>query len=127
MEDYIVYLIATLIMVPIIATWLIYKIAFKIFNHKQKAFHISINWTTVLYIIAVSMLSNILFDQDFIGIILIILLSLLSILIIIQWKTTENIILLRAFKILWRLCFVSFFILYIGLILTGIIMQVFFK
>ncbi|WP_373895927.1 DUF3397 domain-containing protein [Virgibacillus sp. CBA3643] len=123
MVDVIIYFIAFFITVPILATWIVYKISFKIYGHQWKAIHISVNWTTIFYIIAVLILVSNIFDQQFIGIMLILLLSMLAVIIILQWKMRTEVVFAKAFKTLWRLCFLIFSFLYICFVLIGIIQQ----
>lgn len=125
MIDFIIYFIAFFITVPILATWIVYKISFKLFGHKWKAIHFSVNWTTILYMIAVLILLSNIFDQQLIGVILVLLLSTLAVIIILQWRTRTEVVLPKALKTLWRLCFLIFLILYICLLLIGIIQRIF--
>lgn len=126
MVEAIINFFAFVITIPIIATLLIYLFSKRIVRHKGKALHLAINVTTVLYIIASMMLLHIIFGHYFIGIILVFFMVILSIIIVFQWKTTTEILLVRAIKIGWRICFLTFFILYICLMMYGIIQRIFF-
>ncbi|UJL47844.1 DUF3397 domain-containing protein [Virgibacillus sp. NKC19-16] len=126
MVDFIIYFIAFFITVPILATWIVYKISLRLYDHQWKAIRISVNWTTILYMIAVLILLSDIFDQQFIGIMLVLLLSMLAGIIILQWKARTEVVLTKAFKTLWRLCFLIFLFLYICLVLIGVIQRIFF-
>lgn len=126
MVNYIGMMIAFLITFPLLPTFLTYKISKKIVNHKLRALHIAINWTTILYILAtITMLKNI-FGRQFIGIISALILFLLTIIIIWQWKTKTEVLLSRAIKILWRLCFLIFISTYTILAIYGIMIRIIF-
>ncbi|PAV29905.1 hypothetical protein CIL05_08480 [Virgibacillus profundi] len=126
MIDFIIYLIAFFITVPIFATWLLYKIIRKFKHGKLRAFHQAVNWTTILYIIAVTILLTIIFEKQFIGITLVFLLSILTVIIIFQWKMNTEILFKKAIKVFWRFSFLIFFVIYICLLLIGVIRQIFF-
>lgn len=126
MIDYMIYLIAFLITVPMISTWLIYILGKKIVGHPLKALHMAVNWTTTLYILAtLSMLMDI-FEQSLVGIFLGIFIFILAIIIIVQWKIRTEVVLGRAIKILWRFCFLFFLLTYSILVVSGITIRVLF-
>lgn len=126
MVDAIIYVFALLITVPIITTISVYMICKRIVHYNLKAVHIAINWTTCFYIISSLILLKIILGRPFTGIIIGILLSVLTIIIIYQWRTKTEIVFTRAVKILWRICFLSFFILYNILVLGGIVNRILF-
>lgn len=126
MVSYISIIIASLITFPIFSTWIIYKIGNKVVRQKSRALHIAVNWTTILYILSTIMMLHIIFEQHFIGIIFGLILSILAIIIIWQWKTKTEILFSKAIKILWRLCFIIFLVTYFILVFYGIAMKMFF-
>jgi|SRR5699024_469935 len=124
MINIIFYITAVFITIPILATWIVYKLSLKIVNHPLKAFHKSITWTTFLYIIVVIFLMKIEFNIQITGYVIGLLLILLTILIYLQWKHTEEILFKKAFRLLWRFSFLLFFFLYCVLVIIGIIRQI---
>ncbi|OZU90416.1 hypothetical protein CIL03_04525 [Virgibacillus indicus] len=126
MVDYIVYFFAFFITVPFFATLVVYMISRKVHPGKWKAVHKAVNWTTILYIIADIMLISIIFDRQFTGIAAVILLFILTLIIIIQWKTNTEVLFGKAFKTLWRISFLLFLFIYICLLMIGIIQRIFF-
>lgn len=52
------------------------------------------------------------------------MLLVLAILIFYQWKTNIDIEIKKAFKILWKICFLLFFIGYVLLTIIGIMMEI---
>lgn len=125
MLDFIIYFIGLIVTVPIIATWIVYLISVKMYRHKWKAVHNAVNWTTILYIIAVGTLVKEIFGISFFGIILVIIISIYTIIVIAQWKIYTEVIFSKAFKVFWRICFLLFSMLYICLILIGIYLRIF--
>ncbi|MBP1950618.1 DUF3397 domain-containing protein [Virgibacillus litoralis] len=125
MLDFIIYFIGFIITVPVIATWIVYYISLKIYNHKWKAFHIAVNWTTILYIIAVNTLVKEVFGISFFGIVLVILIGIYTIIIIAHWKIYTEVLFSKAFKLFWRICFLLFLILYFCLVFAGIYLRIF--
>lgn len=126
MIDVIIYPLAFFITLPILATWLIYRMSYRIIGSKKRAMILSINWTTVLYMIAVVVMLMINFEKHFIGLILGVMLIGLSIIIIFQWKTKTEVIFSRAVKILWRICFLCFSFAYICLVFFSITNRILF-
>lgn len=118
------YGISLIITVPVLATWLTYKVLNRISNKPLKAFHSSINWTTFLYIISVIFLFEILFSVQIIGFVIVFLLMLMIIIVLGQWKIKEEIYIKKAINLLWRIAFLLFFSLYCLLIIVGIIQRI---
>ncbi|MEN2766549.1 DUF3397 domain-containing protein [Ornithinibacillus xuwenensis] len=121
MGELILFILAFLITLPIFSTIVVYYILKYIYGNPIRAFHKAINWTTVLYILAVNTMLTYLFESFFIGDIFVVMLLILTFLIVNQWKRNTEIDYGRAFKLLWRLSFLLFFILYIILVVYGII------
>ena len=121
MLDFIAYILSFFITIPLLASFFVYIIRMIRERNKLKAFHAAVNWTTLLYIIAVTIMLEIIFDRSFIGIVLIFLLASLSLIIFIQWRTGRDVQMKKAVKLLWRISFLLFFILYGCLMVVGII------
>lgn len=125
MINIIVYFIAFFVTVPILATLIMYRLAVKRYTHPLRAIHFAVNWTTILYIIADLVLIAIIFERQIVGIVFVILICALAIIVIMQWKKKTEIDFVKAFKLVWRVCFLVFLLLYIFLILLGIIANIF--
>ncbi|ASK63592.1 hypothetical protein CFK37_16215 [Virgibacillus phasianinus] len=123
MWNIVINIIACAIMVPFIVTWLIYK------GHRLQrktrlyAFHKAVAWSAILYILSVMMMLKAIFNDFFVGYIILFHLVCLTVLIIIQRVNHTEVAFKKACKIVWRLSFLLFFFLYIGLILIGIAKQ----
>jgi Protein of unknown function (DUF3397) len=124
MVDFVLFVFAFFITIPIVATVVLYYILKFFYGNPIKAFHKAINWTTLLYIIAVDVLLTYLFKGSYIGYIIVLLLLLLTLLITIQWKRHTEIMIQKAMKLLWRLSFLIFFFLYIVLVVYGIVEKI---
>lgn len=121
MIDAIIYIISFLITIPIIASFAVYIGSMLHRRNKRKAVHTMVNWTTLLYIVAVAIMLRLIFGRNFTGIILIFLLVMLSIIIFIQWKTKRDVQFMKAAKLLWRISFLLFFMLYLCLAVLGVV------
>ena len=123
MLNFISYTISIFITLPVFASMLVYIVSMLIERNKWKAIQKLVNWTTLFYIIAVTIMLTLIFDMGFTGIVLIVLLAILTLIIFIQWKNKRDVEIIRAVKLLWRISFLLFFILYGCLMLVGILKQ----
>jgi hypothetical protein len=126
MVNFFSYIIAFFITVPVIATWLMYFILVKWNRPMLRAFHQAVNWTTLLYIIAVLILFWLNFRVNLTGVIIIFFLSALAVIIFMQWKLNMEVLLSRALKLLWRFLFLLFGLLYICLLIYDIAYRIFY-
>src|SRR5690625_8037773 len=101
MVNFFSYIIAFFITVPVIATWLMYFILVKWNWPKLKAFHQAVNWTTLLYIIAVLILFWLNFRINLMGVIIIFFLSALAVINFMQRKFNVECLLTSDFDLLW--------------------------
>ncbi|WP_339227597.1 DUF3397 domain-containing protein [Oceanobacillus sp. FSL K6-2867] len=123
MLEYFIYSIAFFITIPLIATALTYIISVKIHRVKLRALHQAVNWTTILYIIAVSIMLNLIVGSSFTGWMVVLFLIALTSVIISQWKYKNEVVFRKAVKIIWRFAFLLYFMVYILLVFIGIIQQ----
>src|SRR5690625_2704449 len=103
------------ICIPIIFTYVFYKIVYIFKKNKWRAIHLSVQFTAIFYIIAVTLMIYDSFQLKVSSYILIFHIVLLAIFLIIQWKTKTEVILLDGLKILLRISFLIFFVIYICL------------
>jgi len=101
--------------IPIIFTYIFYKFTYFLSKNKWKAIHLSTQTTAIFYIVAVTLIIHNLFQLNVISYMLIFHIIVLAILLIIQWKTKIEVILLDGLKTLLRLSFLIFFATYICL------------
>ncbi|WP_117169812.1 DUF3397 domain-containing protein [Paraliobacillus sediminis] len=122
MSHLIAYIVAIFITFPIVVTVGLYYILKRIYKHPKKALHRSIAYSTLFYIISVMIMLDHLFQSSYIGSIILFLLVVLMSFVILQWKFTHEIIFKHAFKLFWRSMFLCFFVAYVLLGITGIIL-----
>ena len=123
MLDFIIYTLSFFITIPFLASLLVYMVSMVLDRNKLKAIRMVVNWTTLFYIIAVTIMLSLIFNLSFIGIVLILLLAILTIIIFIQWKTKRDVEIMRAVKLLWRISFLLFFMLYSCFLVIGILQR----
>src|SRR5690625_4657899 len=111
------YLPTILIIIPMIVTYIFYKITYILSKNKWRAIHISVQFTAIFYVVAVTIMMSNIFDFNVFSYILIFHIALLAIFLIIQWKTRIEVILRDGLKLLLRLSFLIFLILYVCLAL----------
>ncbi|SEH71059.1 Protein of unknown function [Halobacillus karajensis] len=126
MGDLLIYTIAILITLPIPFLVIFYLCARKWSKHKLKALHRTANFTAPVFILAVHVLLVVLFNRSFFPYIIIFLLFLLGLSMIAQYKLKEEVQLFRALKGFWRVSFLLFILVYVGLSAYGLLSRVVF-
>lgn len=116
-----------LLVFPVISTIVVFYMSNFIFKHKWKAIHFTVQWTAIFYMIAVVLLLEKLLNQAVVGIMLIILITVLSIILIFQWKRHTEVNLRNGLKVLTRISFLVFGIIYSILISYEIIQGMYIK
>lgn len=106
-----------LISIPSVVTLLLFTICYRLKFNKWKAIHLSVQGSAIFYVIAVTILLQRIVNVNLVGYMLIVIILLLAIILIYQWRKITEVILIDAFKMLWRILFLLFFILYIGLLI----------
>lgn len=124
MVDLVIYFLAFFITLPPAIMILIYIIGLKRHQSSMRAIHMTANWTTIFFVIAVDLIISMMFDIDVTGLLIAFMLFLLGVIIFFQWKNTE-IHFPKAMRLLWRIAFLLFFFLYLLLILVGVIKRIF--
>ncbi|WP_053219772.1 DUF3397 family protein [Virgibacillus senegalensis] len=120
MIDLIVWLFAFCLTLPAVVSWLVYFIARKIRKNRLKALHVSVNYTTLLYILSVGVILHHLYETNYFGYIALFLLVLLSVFIIVQFKQRGEVLFRIAWRKYWRLNFLLFSLLYLLLVIYGV-------
>jgi hypothetical protein len=120
MLDFLIVLLAFIITAPILMSVLTYYSLKLIYQNPIKAFQKAISWTTIIYILAVNTMFSYLFGRSYLGYIIVLMLCVLTIVIVLQWKNNVEINYQKALKLLWRISFLIFFVLYIILAIIGI-------
>lgn len=106
-----------LICIPIFISVFIYTLGMKLTNNKWKSIHTTVQWSAIFYIIAVVLIVNMLFGIRLIGYIVIFLILIVATTLILQWKKGSDVELFTGMRIMWRVSFLLFFIVYSALII----------
>lgn len=123
MLDLVSKVLAFFITAPLLTSIVVYLISMSLQRNKWKAIHRVVNWTTIFYIIAVLIMLQAIFSKSFIAITIVGLLFVLTIIILVQWKKQRDIQFFAAFKLLTRISFLLFFVLYGCFMIIGILIQ----
>ncbi|RLL45228.1 DUF3397 domain-containing protein [Oceanobacillus piezotolerans] len=124
MFDFIVYITAFFITVPVVATMTVYIISRKIYRTSRRAVHSAVNWTTILYILAVAIECMIIFGKSFLSFMLLFFLLVSALIITAGWKWKMEVQLRKTLKIAWRMHFLLYFFLYFVLLLIGVVQHI---
>jgi len=106
---------------PVVLSIIIYFLGVRLTKSKWKSIHKMVQWTAVFYIIADIVLIQHIFNVQVIGYTLIIIILILAIIIIRQWKKENEVSLIKGLRLMWRINFLFFVTLYIGLLIYKLI------
>lgn len=126
MLDIFSYALAFFIIAPFMVTAIVYFISLKLGIHPVRAFHKAINYSTVVYMISVSMMLKAIFGSYYLAASLTFILLILVTIVIIQWKIHNEILFPKMIKLFWRVSFLIYFMLYVIFIIIGILQRIFF-
>ncbi|GAB2543034.1 DUF3397 domain-containing protein [Gracilibacillus alcaliphilus] len=118
------YLLALMVTLPLLVTYVVYVLALKISRQKRYAFHFAIDSTTILYIAAVVANVKWIFSLNLFGYIIAFLLILWLIMVVFHWRTYTDIVFAHVWKRFWKLTFLLFFALYIISSVIGIVYSI---
>lgn len=125
MEKFFIFFISLLIEFPIFSSIFIYmflKLFFK--NNKRKLLLFTLDLSTILYISSFYFVLSMFFPTATVWILINLLLVILFISIILQWKAKRDIRFTKLVKGFWRMSFLMFFILHFVTVLTGIVFKI---
>ena len=116
--DNIIYMIVAW---PVVLSTIIYFLGARMTKSKWESIHKMVQWTAVFYIVADMILINKIFNVQIIGYTLIIIILILASIIVRQWKKENEVSLIKGFRLMWRINFLFFVPLYIGLVVYELI------
>lgn len=111
---------ASFYIIPLLITYLVYRFEYRRRHDRKRAIHRSMAFSTLLYMMGTLYLIHAFFDSYFIGYILIGLIVFLGLILIMQWKYNNEVVLIKGVKILWRFCFLLFFTSYLSLLIYNL-------
>jgi hypothetical protein len=121
LNSFISSIITIFLTVPLLGFFIIYVLNKLITKNTRKSFHKALDYSTILFIVAVHFLLITIWGKSFFGLILLILLVIAMIFVVIHWKIKGEIIFTKVFKGFWRFNFLIFFLAYISLTVFGIL------
>lgn len=121
MNSFISSIITIFLTVPLLGFFIIYVLNKFITKNTRKSFHKALDYSTILFIIAVHFLLITIWGKSFFGLILLVLLVIAMFFVVIHWKIKGEIIFTKVFKGFWRFNFLIFFLAYISLTVFGIL------
>ena len=121
MNSFISSIITIFLTVPLLGFFIIYVLNKLITKNTRKSFHKALDYSTILFIVAVHFLLITIWGRSFFGLILLLLLVIAMIFVVIHWKIKGEIIFTKVFKGFWRFNFLIFFLAYISLTVFGIL------
>lgn len=116
---------SALYLIPFIITYLIFKYEYRKNQNKKISLQKSVNYSTVIYLMGVLYLFNEMFGSFFIGYLLIIFLIALSIILVLQMKNNNEVILIKGLKRLWKISFLIFLGAYVILLFSKLTMFIY--
>lgn len=125
MTAFLANIIAIFIMVPVVCFVFIFIISKLITNQGKKSLHLSVDITTLFFILSVNFLSFVIWNQSFLLFIFLFAVVIMLIFTFIHWKRYNKIYLKKIIKHVWRLYFLIFTILYFLLIFYGMFYHAF--
>ncbi|MFJ5761726.1 DUF3397 domain-containing protein [Neobacillus sp. NPDC093182] len=121
MNSFISSIITIFLTVPLLGFFIIYVLNKLITKNARKSFHKALDYSTILFIVAVHFLLITIWGKSFFGLILLVLLVIAMFFVVIHWKIKGEIIFTKVFKGFWRFNFLIFFLAYISLTVFGIL------
>ncbi|WP_035721626.1 DUF3397 family protein [Gracilibacillus boraciitolerans] len=124
MAEGLYYILAFMITLPFLMTYLVYKLSYKILKHKWYSIHLAVNSTTGLYVVSVGTVIYSIFSINLFGYILIVLLIIFLLCTVIHWQRYTDIVFMQVWKRFQKVTFLLFFALHIVTIIYGIIYNI---
>ncbi len=126
MSNALAWIVATFVTMPILALYFIYLISIKTTKNKKRSLKLAVDYSTILFIIAVYFIVYEIWTKSFFWIIMIVILIIGMIFTIIHWKVSEDIQLGKLLIGIWRVNFLLFFFAYLLLSLYGLFISVYY-
>jgi len=115
------YLPVIIIVSPIVCTIILYQGNKLLYKHRWRAIHFMVQISAYIYLFAVIYMLERLVPFTITGYIVIVILVVLAILLIRQWKKNTEVVLSKALKMLSRILFLLCFVLYIVLVVVELV------
>jgi hypothetical protein len=120
LNSFISSIITIFLTVPLLGFFIIYMANKLITKNSRKSFHKALDYSTILFILAVHFLLITIWNKSFFWLIILLLILIAMVFVLIHWKVKGEIIFSKVFKGFWRFNFLVFFLAYLSLTLFGI-------
>jgi hypothetical protein len=124
MDELLARLFATFVTMPLLAFFLVYFFARKLWKRKRKSFYAAVNVSTLFFIVAVHFLLMILLGKSYLWYIVFFLLLMHMLIAIGYWRKKADFHFTVVFRLFWRACFLLFSTLYASLLVYGMVVRV---
>ena len=121
MNSFISSIITIFLTVPLLGFFMIYLFNKLITKNTRKSFHKALDYSTILFILAVHFLFITIWEKSFFWWIFLVLVLIAMVFVVINWKVKGEIVFTKVFKGFWRFNFLVFFLSYISLTIYGIL------
>jgi hypothetical protein len=125
MGNVLAWIVATFVTIPVLSFFITYMISRKMTKNKKKSFLVSTDVMTLFLILSVNYLALAIWGESFLWQIVLLLLVIIMITLVLQWKVKQDIHLHKVLKGFWRISFLLFFIGHIGLTIYGLIFRIY--
>jgi hypothetical protein len=115
---------ATLITIPLIAYLMLFMVTKQITKNHRRAAHLSMDISTILFILSVHYLILAIWGYSAFWLLLIIIIALALLVVVVHYKVKEEIDIGKVAKGFWRINFAFFFCAYFILVLLGLAYRV---
>ncbi|MGJ7922501.1 DUF3397 domain-containing protein [Neobacillus sp. LXY-4] len=123
MSGFISHVIAAFVTIPILGYLCVFFISKPLLKNHRKAVHLAIDFSTVLFVLAVHHLILVIWEVSYLWLIFLLMIIVALIFVIIHWKTKHEIVFLPIIKGFWRMNFLIFFTTYLVLLVVGLIQR----
>jgi hypothetical protein len=120
MIDFFSNFIASIVTIPVLGFIAVFIVSKLIFKNRRKAFHMAIDWSTFILILAVHHLIVVIWNHSYLWLLLLLMILVAVCFVIAHWKIKHEIVFLPIFKGIWRMNFLLFFTAYLFLVVIGL-------
>ncbi|MFS0823714.1 DUF3397 domain-containing protein [Bacillus sp. 1P02SD] len=125
MVDFFAGIAATFVTIPLLGFILVYLISRFIIKNTRKSFFLSVDVTTVFFLIAVHYLLLVIVGKSLLWLILLILLMTVLFIGYITWRKSHAIETVKVLRKSWRFVFLASTVAYFLLLLIGLVQRIF--
>lgn len=124
MVDLFATILATSVTIPILVIFVVYWISRFVTKSRKNSLHLSVDFSTIFFIIAVHILITVIWGKSLLWIILLLLILIATVFVFLQWKFNNEIIFKKVWKGFWRFNFLFFSFSYFSLIIYGLLLRI---